>query len=143
MKIIPVYFFKEGVRFRLMKKKLLPAWIAKMAKHEKCTLVNVNFIFCGDRYLRKINKEYLDHDYNTDIVTFNNSTSKNKIEGDIFISIDTVESNSVKYGFSFHDELNRVMAHGVLHLLGYDDKTNSGKKTMRKMEDFWLKKRTF
>ena len=88
-----------------------------------------------------MNKEYLQHNYFTDIITFDNSTEKKTVEGDIFISVDMVMSNSKKFKTTFQDELHRVMIHGVLHLLGYSDKNPKAQATMRKMEDRWLERR--
>ncbi len=143
MPIYSIFFFKEGIKFRLSKSKQLQDWIIKIINKEGFGLSNINFIFCTDAYLRGINKGYLDHDYFTDIITFDNSTLKKIIDGDIFISIDRVKVNSKNYENSFNDELHRVMAHGVLHLVGYKDKTQTQKIEMKKMEDFWLKKRKF
>ena len=138
-----IFFFKEDIRFRLSKRKQLQDWILKIIKKEGYTLSNINFIFCTDVYLRKINKKYLGHDFFTDIITFDNSVSKKTIDGDIFISIDRVIVNSKTFSSSVNDELYRVMAHGVLHLTGYDDKTKSQKIEIKKREDFWLEGKTF
>ena len=92
-----INFFKESVNFRLSNKLELQLWIASVVKSKKKKIENLNFIFCSDPYLRKINKTYLDHDYFTDIITFDNSTAKGKIEGDIFISIDRVRVNAKQY----------------------------------------------
>lgn len=138
-----IFFFKEGIQFRLSKRKQIQDWILKIIKKEGFSLSNINFIFCTDVYLRKINKKYLDHDYFTDIITFDNSVSKKTIDGDIFISIDRVIVNSKEFASSFNDELHRVMAHGVLHLTGYGDKTKSQKTEMKTREDFWLRSRSF
>ena len=143
MKQPSIFFFKERIKFRLSKRKQLKGWILEIIKKEGYSISNINFIFCTDSSLRKINKQYLDHDYFTDIITFDNSVLKKTIEGDIFISIDRVIVNSKKFTSSFNDELHRVMAHGVLHLIGYGDKTKSQKTEMKTREDFWLKRRTF
>ena len=143
MKQPSIFFFKERIKFRLSKRKQLKDWIIEIIKKEGYSISNINFIFCTDSSLRKINKQYLDHDYFTDIITFDNSVLKKTIEGDIFISIDRVIVNSKKFTGSFNDELHRVMAHGVLHLIGYGDKTKSQKTEMKTKEDFWLKRRTF
>lgn len=140
---MPILFFKEKIKFRFTMQENIRHWIKKMIKKEGAALSNINFIFCSDSYLRKINKEYLKHDYFTDIITFDNSNSKKQVDGDIFISIDRININSKIYNASFNDELQRVIAHGVLHLLGYEDKNSADKKIMRKREDFWLKERNF
>ena len=143
MKQPSIFFFKESIKFRLSKRKQLKDWILEIIKKEGYSISNINFIFCTDSSLRKINKQYLYHDYFTDIITFDNSVLKKTIEGDIFISIERVIVNSKKFTSSFNDELHRVMAHGVLHLIGYGDKTKSQKTEMKTREDFWLKRRTF
>ena len=143
MKEPSIFFFKEGVKFRLSDRQKLQHWIIKMTKKESHDIENLNFIFCTDKYLKQINNSYLNHDYFTDIITFDNSTSNKEITGDIFISIDRVKVNALLYNVSFRDELNRVMAHGVLHLLGYGDKNEKARKEMRVMEDSWLEKRGF
>jgi len=97
----------------------------------------LNYIFCSDTYLHKINLEYLKHDTLTDIITFDYSEKK-QISGDIFISIDRIKENAPKFNQSTDIELNRVLIHGVLHLLGYKDKTPKEKETMRAKEDFYL-----
>ncbi len=138
-----IFFFKEEIKFRLSERDKLHLWILKMIKKEGFYLSNINFIFCKDSYLRRINREYLEHDYFTDIITFDNSVSKKIIDGDIYISIDRIRINSNTYDNSFKDELHRVMAHGVLHLLGYGDKNKTQKTEMKKMEDYFLKTRKF
>ena len=143
MKQPSIFFFKESIKFRLSVRKQLKDWILEIIKKEGHSISNINFIFCTDSSLRKINKKYLNHDYFTDIITFDNSVLKKTIEGDIFISIERVIVNSKKFTSSFNDELHRVMAHGVLHLIGYGDKTKSQKTEMKTREDFWLKRRTF
>ena len=143
MKTIPIKFFKEEIKFRLADTDNLKYWILKIIKNKKYKLSELNFIFCGDKFLRKINKKYLNHDYYTDIITFDNSITKEFISGDIFISIDRVRINANTYKSSFNDELHRVIAHGVLHLLGYGDKSKDQKIEMKKMEDRCLMKRDF
>ena len=138
-----VLFFKENVTFRLMNRDKLQHWIHNAIKQEGYKLRCINFIFCSDPYLRKLNKIYLMHDYFTDIVTFDNSTEKKIIEGDVFISIDRVKINATLYNVSFNEELQRVMIHGVLHLTGYSDKNSKEKINMKKRENFWLLKRGF
>jgi rRNA maturation RNase YbeY len=138
MKNSSIHFFKESVSFRLTKQNQLQKWIKTAAKKEKFTVDNLNYIFCSDKYLKKINKDYLNHNYFTDIITFDISTQKGKIEGDIFISVDRVQANAKQYKVSPVDELRRVMIHGLLHLTGYKDKTPKDQAEMRKMEDYWL-----
>ncbi len=143
MKETPIFFFKEEISFGLLKRKEIIKWLNTVLKKDGCRPANINFIFCKDSYLRKMNKKHLNHDYNTDIITFDNSFLNNEIEGDIFISIDRVKANAKLYSASFYDELHRVMVHGILHLLDYSDKSKSGKEEMRRLEDYWLSKRRF
>ena len=109
MKQPSIFFFKESIKFRLSKQKQLKDWVLEIIKKEGYYISNINFIFCTDSSLRKINKKYLDHDYFTDIITFDNSVLKKTIEGDIFISIDRVIVNSKKFTSSFNDELSNVI----------------------------------
>lgn len=101
----------------------------------------VDYIFCSDNYLLEINKKYLQHDYYTDIITF--PLSENPIEANVFISIDRVKENADLYKVTFEHELHRVMAHGILHLLGYNDSTHEEKQIMRQQEDSLLAQRNF
>lgn len=136
--MIPINFFKEDIAFRLSGKEALKKWIASVIKAKRFTLVQINFIFCSDGYLLLLNKNYLNHNTYTDIITFNNSLQKKKIEADIFISYERVKFNAQHYGSTIENELHRVMIHGVLHLLGYKDKLAKDKKRMTKTEDEML-----
>jgi rRNA maturation RNase YbeY len=98
----------------------------------------VNFVFCSDEYLRQINLQYLNHASYTDIITFDNSESKQIVEGDIFISVDRVKENASKFSRPFQEELHRVIIHGILHLVGYSDKGPIRKVRMTKKEDACL-----
>jgi probable rRNA maturation factor len=140
---MPINFFKENITFRFNKREEISLWIKMVIKKEGKSLENLNFIFCNDSYLRKINKEFLQHDYNTDIITFDNSTEKEKIEGDIFISAERVKVNAKEYKTSFADELHRVIIHGILHLCGYSDKSEKSQKEMRVKEDQYLSRRSW
>lgn len=115
----------------------------KLFKENKLVVEDINYIFCSDRYLLKMNKDYLSHNYYTDIITFDNSTSQGKVEADIFISSDRVRANAETFKSNFRDELHRVMIHGALHLMGFKDKNAKDEKAMRKAEEFWLAKRRF
>lgn len=128
------YFFEEIAAFDTPQNFTLWLDIVSRETHKDFVL---NYIFCSEEYLLNINQQYLNHDYYTDIITFDLSDpdKENFIEADIFISLDTVLSNSKKEKDSFANELARVMSHGVFHLLGYNDKTEEEKTTMRQLED--------
>ena len=143
MKEESIFFFKEDTSYQLKQRAEIRLWLQLIAKKEKYTIAELNYIFCSDEYLLQVNKDYLNHDYYTDIITFDNSEKKSSIEGDIFISIDRVRENSSIQKTSLKDELHRVMAHGLLHLTGYKDKTAAEKEIMRKKEDTSLSLRTF
>ncbi|AMO20478.1 rRNA maturation RNase YbeY [Flavobacterium columnare] len=113
-------------------------WIESVVKSEDKELNEINYIFCDDEYLLQINKQYLDHDYYTDVISFD-YTEEGLIAGDIFISIDRVKENASSLGISFEEELKRVIIHGVLHYCGYKDKSSEEEKTMRLKEDEKIK----
>lgn len=138
-----INFFKEDTRIRLSSKDQLKKWIQTVIIHHKKTTGDINFIFCSDRHLLAMNKNYLNHNTYTDILTFNNSENKNVIEGDIYISIDRVRENSLLFNSLFSEELHRVMIHGILHLLGFRDKSTKEKSIMRQKENECLAWRKF
>jgi len=133
-----IHFFEEEIDFKLKNKKIIRSWIENTIVAEHDILKEINFIFCSDAYLLKINQDYLQHDTYTDIVTFDNSEKKDEIVSDIFISIERVSENALIYGISTIQELHRVMIHGTLHLLGYKDKSSKEKKIMREKENYYL-----
>lgn len=131
------FFFEDTPELKLSTENYF-SWIDSIVNNHNHTLTSLNYIFCSDEYILEINKEYLDHDYYTDIITFDNSDEDHLIEGDIFISIDRVKENAETNHTNFITELNRVIAHGLLHLLGFGDKTEEEKNEMRKNEDACL-----
>ena len=133
-----IQFCTEDITFSLQEKLKHKAWLNEVAKQEGKKILELSYVFCSDNYLLQINQEYLNHDTLTDIVTFDNSENPKKIEGDIFISIDRVKENGEKLGTS-ETELERVMVHGLLHLLGYKDKKKEDKEVMTEKEDFYIK----
>lgn len=133
-----IQFCSEDITFSLKEKLKHKAWLNEVAKQEGKKILELSYVFCSDDYLLQINQEYLNHDTLTDIVTFDNSEDPKKIEGDIFISIDRVKENGEKLGTS-ETELERVMVHGLLHLLGYKDKKKEDKALMTDKEDFYIK----
>ena len=143
MSQLPIHFFSEDISFTLKEKNKVRNWIRNTIRSEGKKLRELNLIFCSDTYLLEINKQYLDHDTFTDIVTFDNSESPELIIGDIFISIDRIRENAAKYKVAEKDELHRVIIHGTLHLIGYKDKTKPDKSLMTEKEDQHLALRGF
>lgn len=137
-----IHFHQEDISFQIQNIKALRSWIADSIFKENKSVGQLNFIFCSDNYLLKINKKYLDHDFFTDVISFDHS-EENHISGDIYISIDRVKENATEFGCSLKDELHRIIIHGLLHLLGYSDKTQELKATMKEKEDFYLSLRAF
>lgn len=133
-----INFFEEEIDFKLKNKKNLRNWLEQAIIAENHILKEINFIFCTDEYLLKINQEFLQHDTYTDIITFDNS--EKEIAGDIFISVERVAENALTYQISILQELYRVLIHGTLHLLGYKDKSPKDKKLMTDKENFYLEK---
>ena len=132
-----VRYFSEDIKFDFKGRRANNSWLSDVAENEGKKLGDVNIIFCSDPYLLEVNKKYLGHDYYTDIITFDYCEGK-ILSGDLFISVDSVRDNASFYGAAFDDELHRVIVHGVLHLIGYDDHTDEEKKTMRSKEDQYL-----
>ncbi len=130
----PISFFSEEIDFSLQHTEKFQQWIKQVIDQHHCTLSLLNFIFCDDAYLLKLNIEFLQHDTLTDIITFPYQDPP-RVEGDIFISIDRVRENAQAFGVSFSDELSRVIIHGVLHLCGFGDKSDSEKAIMRSKEE--------
>lgn len=126
--------FNYETDFELDNKDVILDWIHLIIVNHDSEVGEINYIFCDDEYLHSLNVKYLNHDTLTDIISFDN-TLGNLISGDIFISIERVKENAIEYKTSFTEELNRVMIHGILHYLGYKDKSSSDKEVMRKAEN--------
>ena len=135
-----VRYFNEDISFEFKQKRLISSWLGMVAASEIKKLADINIIFCSDNYILDVNMKYLQHDYFTDIITFDYCEG-DRLSGDLFISIDSVRENASFYGTEFKDELNRVIVHGILHLVGYDDHTEEEIKTMRSKEDYYLEMR--
>jgi rRNA maturation RNase YbeY len=133
-----ISYFSEGVNFKIPQKKIINWWIKEIVSTEGLLLKHLNFIFCSDAYLLGINQQYLSHDFYTDIITFDTSDLPQTIEGEIFISIDRVKENASSLNLDLYTEILRVMAHGVLHLMGYDDHGEDNQLIMRQKEDSCL-----
>jgi probable rRNA maturation factor len=136
-----ITFNNADINYKLKDKTGLKNWITTVVESKKKRVGDIAFIFCSDDYLLEINKQYLYHNTLTDIITFDYSKEapKSPISGDIYISIDRIKENAQKFAVTDENELYRVIIHGVLHLLGYKDKTKAAKDEMTKQENFCLK----
>lgn len=132
-----IEFFSENIEFEIANPKRIEEWVAATVLAEGKLVGAITYIFCSDEYLLKVNQEHLKHDFYTDIITFD-YTENDLISGDLFISIDRVSENAQELKIPFEHELHRVMIHGVLHLLGFKDKTKKHKTEMTAKEDFYL-----
>lgn len=138
------YFFEDTPEQPALTNIKVSDWIQSIIDSYESEIEEINYIYCSDNYLLKVNQKYLDHDYYTDTITFDNREDRNEpIEADIFISLDRVQDNATEMNVSFKDELHRVMIHGIHHLLGQGDKTDTEKAEMRKREEASLSLRQF
>lgn len=133
--------FHYELDFKIKDEQRIATWIRNLIKEEGCLLKELTYIFCDDEYLLKINQDHLNHDYYTDIITFD--YDEDELHSDLFISIDRIKDNALTYKKTFENEFCRVVAHGVLHLCGYKDKTEEEVKEMRAKEEFYLSKLQF
>jgi rRNA maturation RNase YbeY len=133
-----IQFHAEDVRNPIRNKTAVVEWLENVAKHNKKTIAEINYIFCSDEYLLQLNKQYLNHSTLTDIITFDytaDQPKKNQLAADIFISTERVRENAEKFEVAFTDELHRVLVHGLLHLCGFKDKTAKDQTRMRTKEN--------
>lgn len=134
-----ILFFNEGVEFpEFFSDTFVKKWLDIIALHYYRKPGNLSFIFCSDDYILDVNRQYLNHDYFTDVITFDYCEG-DILSGDIFISLDTVRSNAARFNAAYENELMRVIAHSVLHLIGFKDKTEPESILMRENEDVCLK----
>ena len=133
-----VQFYNADRNLILKDKKRLKIFLPQIFTDSNKVLATVSYIFCSDDYLLQINNEFLQHDFYTDIITFNLSDKKKEITGEIYISIDRVKDNALQLNIRYTDEIKRVIFHGALHLCGYKDKKPNDIKTMRRAEDFYM-----
>lgn len=126
--------FNYECDFNIVNEDEFFVWIENVINSENKSLGEISYIFCDDEYLLEINKQYLNHDYYTDIISFD-YTENEVVSGDIFISIDRVKENALDYGVSFDNELKRVVIHGILHFCGYKDKSQDEERMMRLKEE--------
>jgi probable rRNA maturation factor len=137
----PVHFYSVDVSLNLKSRRLLKKWIEDLVNLENSSIEEISFIFCSDAHLLSMNKTWLHHDSLTDVITFNlagQSDPRSGIKGEVYISLERVKENAAEFIISQKEECCRVMAHGVLHLLGYSDKTKVQKQQMRQKEDLYL-----
>ena len=135
-----VRYYNDSTTYRLREKRKVAAWLKLVAEQEGYTLGDVTYIFCSSEVHRKMNIDFIGHDYFTDIITFDYSDLKGEgvVSGDIFIDVDTVADNARIYGATKRDEMLRVVVHGVLHLCGQKDKTPRAEKQMHRKEDKYI-----
>ncbi|MBQ5395612.1 MAG: rRNA maturation RNase YbeY [Alistipes sp.] len=135
-----VRYYNDSTTYRLRDKRKIAAWLKRVAQEEGYSLGDVNYIFCSSEVHRKMNIDFIGHDYFTDIITFDYSDLKGEgvVSGDIFIDVDTVADNARIYGATKRDEMLRVVVHGVLHLCGQKDKTPRAEKQMHRKEDKYI-----
>lgn len=132
-----VRYYCEDIKFLFKNKLANNRWLKLVAGSEIKTLGDISIIFCSDNYILDVNIKYLHHDYFTDVITFDYCEG-DRLSGDLFISIDSVRENAIEFGTDFDEELHRVIVHGLLHLIGYDDHTPEDQKVMRAKEDYYL-----
>ena len=130
-----VHFFSEDIDFKLPEKLRRKRWLKQLAAEAGFRIKELNYVFCSDEYLYQMNVDYLNHDTYTDIITFDNSEKAKELEGDIFISVDRVRENAKSIQVEEEVELTRVLAHGLLHLMGYKDKAKEEASLMRSKEE--------
>ncbi|OIP01690.1 MAG: rRNA maturation RNase YbeY [Bacteroidetes bacterium CG2_30_33_31] len=134
---MPIHFYSQDTKFVLKKKRIISTWLNSAATKEGNQIIELSYIFCSDDYLHKINIEYLNHDSLTDVITFPYEI-EGGIKSDIFISYDRCKDNSHEFKVAISHEIHRVMIHGLLHLLGYNDKNKTDKSIMTSKEDYYL-----
>lgn len=133
-----ISFNKADATATLKNRVALKSFIEKRVKKEGLSIESLNYVFCSDKYLLEINKQFLDHNYYTDIISFDLSEVPGQLIGEVYISVDRVKDNAKTHGASVREELLRVIFHGALHFCGYKDKKPADVKKMRQMEDLWL-----
>jgi len=133
-----ISFNKADATATLTNRVALKSFIEKRVKKEGLAIESLNYVFCSDKYLLQINKQFLNHNYYTDIISFDLSEEPGKLIGEVYISVDRVKDNAKTHGASNKEELLRVIFHGALHFCGYKDKKPADAKKMRQMEDTWL-----
>ncbi|QJD78488.1 rRNA maturation RNase YbeY [Spirosoma rhododendri] len=133
-----IRFFNEDVDYKLPQKQATRQWLKEQTTREGYRIGELNYIFCSDEYVLQVNRDYLQHDYYTDIITFDQREEDDKLEGDIYISVERVADNAQQLGITPELEMRRVLAHGLLHLCGYGDKSEAEAAAMRQHEENWI-----
>ena len=133
-----IYFFLEEVRYNLRKKRNIRSWIIQTAENEDYKIGTLNYILTNDEILVQLNRDYLRHFTLTDIITFDLSENEGLLTGDIYISVDRAKENAKKFKETVNNEIKRLMIHGILHLVGYKDKSTSDRELMRAKEEYYL-----
>ena len=133
-----ILFFSENIDFILKNKAILREWLVNSISNQGKKPENINIIFCNDDYLLEINKKYLNKNTLTDVITFDYSEQEKVISGDIYISYKRIVDNATKYKQTVNNELHRIIIHGILHLIGYNDNTENQKEIMTQKEDYYL-----
>ena len=138
---MPIKYYNDSCSYRLPRKRLTTAWLHRVAREEGCTLGDVTYIFCSAERLLEMNRQFLGHDYYTDVITFDYGDLRHSpvVSGDVFIDVETVADNARLYGSDRLSEMRRVVVHGLLHLCGQKDKTPRANKQMHAKEDKYLK----
>ena len=134
----PVFFHFDSTTFSLRNRKKLKNFVAQIFNSKKRGLASLTYVFSTDRKVLQINRQYLNHDFFTDVIAFDLSDTRRNLQGEVYISIDRVRQNAKTFNVSFSDELHRVIFHAALHLCGYRDKTTREKATIKKEEDRYL-----
>lgn len=133
---MPVHYYEQDVTAKLQQRRKLTAYLNDLImKYLEVKKVNLSYIFCNDEYLLTINKQFLNHDTYTDIVTFDLTEREDELVGELYISVERITENAQTHGTSYQEELHRVIFHGALHLCGFKDKTTADQKEMRQVEN--------
>lgn len=143
MPLQSIQFFTDGIKFSLRDRTKVRTWLVRVARAHKLRIAQLNYVFVSDERLHEMNRQFLNHNTLTDIITFPNDAPKGSVAGEIFISLDRVKENAAKFDQTHKDELCRVMAHGLLHLCGFKDKSQKDQQLMRRQEEKALDLRTF
>jgi len=133
-----IRFFLQDVNYKIEGKNKIREWLLKALSLENKNITELSYIICSDSFLLELNKNFLNHNTLTDVITFDMSVNKTSVTGEVYISIDRIKDNAKKYGITMPEELKRVMVHGLLHLVGYNDHTKTEKALMREKEDYYL-----